>query len=882
MSTKDQQIVLSNAKRYVSPDLILKCFEAGRVTHVDKQMCGNGFTTAFASIKPPPGKTNILIEANKEVVLSKEKAYQNGTFAPNLNVVFRYQESKSIGVLFYDKDKHVDLIICVADSFLLLRNILLQYVEKIDKILIDEYHSIQQQSSYRTRLIDFISNFEEFTRNGVSVTTVSATPNLYASIDIVIKNKFQPEVLINQSRNQKKCLERIRESINQGHTTVVFSNNARFITHLKNPRNNANPHVLEARFHCGKTLLRKLVQFAKIKENDKANLIIVSSRGFDGFDILDDKCHIYFIENRKWPHETFFISNLYQSLNRARGGAEYIEYCRIENQSARTFLSQEEVLSFIQDSNYTVEQKHSTDKKKPFYKFHKYVIFKPPISENDQWQLIPNEYSIILEKEKQQYDCGLLSSPFKEFLANRKISVHQIEESPMEMRPSKFSNDFKVNMLKENVLYIDAHNLFGDDYKPKIEPRSWQSYAEVLQEYFMCKNYSNQYTPTQREQIALRILQSENELKQLLRKMYQLHKQAKELRFDKVESQNEWIEKNLHHVCKLIILFSQNKIKIPRFPVVNRDYNVITRFSNSAIGVLLDAFNLFCIEVDIKSCNPQILYLINDLGRLPEDFYGPNKINKRKVNISLNTLSYTPHSKTEKKHQKQNKKRGLQKLGFPERLVNWLLDKYFETKAKGQLAHDLAYHEQKIISEIKNLIRSIKSDACTGMIRKHDALLIIEPQFDIRHAIANYSYKGLNGLFSFKIIGSKFESLDAFFEQFTTNNQTENNPCDTQKLLYQNHDFYLNNTTTRHKSTTKENSWQEENNWIPIENFKPSNSRVYLFQCRVDYKLKNGSKVLFSKTHEIVANAQAAIKPPKVLEANLETSIKKIISFKHL
>ena len=64
--------VLSNSGTYVSEEIIRQCFEKGTIHHVNKEMCGNGFSTGFLSLTTEQkGKTDILICPNKSVVKDK-------------------------------------------------------------------------------------------------------------------------------------------------------------------------------------------------------------------------------------------------------------------------------------------------------------------------------------------------------------------------------------------------------------------------------------------------------------------------------------------------------------------------------------------------------------------------------------------------------------------------------------------------------------------------------------------------------------------------------------------------------------------------------------------------------------------------------------------
>ena len=47
----------------------------------------------------------------------------------------------------------------------------------------------------------------------------------------------------------------------------------------------------------------------------------------------------------------------------------------------------------------------------------------------------------------------------------------------------------------------------------------------------------------------------------------------------------------------------------------------------------------------------------------------------------------------------------LQKEGFDENIINWLIDNFFECKFRGDFSNYLAWHEKIIMKEVKKLIK---------------------------------------------------------------------------------------------------------------------------------------------------------------------------------
>jgi len=105
-------IILNNDNKYLSSELIEKCFEKGRTLFIDKVVTGNGFTTGFSYLQPAFGKVNVLIAPNKSVVKDKEVEHLNGKFAPSKKVAFVYEGSGLKGAA-----TDYDLVVLVSDSF---------------------------------------------------------------------------------------------------------------------------------------------------------------------------------------------------------------------------------------------------------------------------------------------------------------------------------------------------------------------------------------------------------------------------------------------------------------------------------------------------------------------------------------------------------------------------------------------------------------------------------------------------------------------------------------------------------------------------------------------------------------------------------------------
>ena len=152
-------------------------------------------------------------------------------------------------------------------------------------------------------------------------------------------------------------------------------------------------------------------------------------------------------------------------------------------------------------------------------------------------------------------------------------------------------------------------------------------------------------------------------------------------------------------------------------------------------------FNIPIAEVDVRTCNPRILYALCGM-ELPSDFYGENKKNKRKINVLLNSFAIGK--------QKHHIKRDLINYGFHPKVIKFLLDTFCndaKPKPKGALFNLCAYHEQKIIHDLqRQLIADNLGDAT--FIRRHDSVISFGDFKPYTLEKQDFEYLGVKGWFS--------------------------------------------------------------------------------------------------------------------------------------
>ena len=150
----------------------------------------------------------------------------------------------------------------------------------------------------------------------------------------------------------------------------------------------------------------------------------------------------------------------------------------------------------------------------------------------------------------------------------------------------------------------------------------------------------------------------------------------------------------------------------------------MTKIGMDEIHLIANYFNVKVTEIDIVSCFPRVLYAINGLP-LPNDFYGKDKVNKVKLNALLNQLKYNEDSNLEKKYQKRNLTNKLRGFNINERVVQYLINTFFEGNHRSDFYNKMAFYESMLIDE---LIPSFEDGLNEGLIRRHDSLLLFNNQ----------------------------------------------------------------------------------------------------------------------------------------------------------
>lgn len=739
-----KHITLINKDEFLSKELVNSCFESGKHNLVDKQITGNGFTTAFLETPPELDfQSNIIIAPNLQVILDKKRKYDNEV-NPKLRIGFIFGDEdsaqKSDRISFED----FDVLMFVSDSFIMRLDYLKSFEGFIGKILIDESHSVIIGAGYRKKLAKFTEKIIR-TFESKSIVSVTATPLLFQKPNIVIENQNILKRDIHITQNAKASLKRLKELLSKGENCIVATQNARLVKSL------STKGILNANFKTGKRFKQSLVELFNLEQNENSNLTIISSSGFEGWDVINGENNIFIFEDRSQEHETFFSANIIQIIGRSRRGTNKIEWVRNTHSKGRTEYPIQKVMDIFFSKRITNEKK-ITDKN---YWFMRY-FFDVSKNENISNGMLGIEFDLNkwnLYNEKQRTDNEGLRI-YNSFFEDRGFTLKYIDEGSSRITAKGILNSAKEKNILLNENYIREHKIY-DNYNLIIaEKESVKEYIKHFETYLRRKYWDKENKfdfYTKREHIACSILFDKDSIIKLEDNILDYYKNKKKqkakTKFEIQEAEEKYnaLRNNISSISmRLVMMFASDRILLPKKVRVWRDYNLLVEVSYGILEMMAKNFEVPIYEVDIRTCNPRILYALNGL-ELPEDFYGENKKNKRKINVLMNSLSIDKDSKTTISMQISNIKRSLKYYGFHEKVIEYLITNFCE-KPKGALFNLCAWHEKRIIGELQRLLIEENNEDST-FIRRHDSVIAFGDFNKQKLMKQNFSYLNVNGWF---------------------------------------------------------------------------------------------------------------------------------------
>ena len=752
---------------YLSKEIVLNCFKQKKHNFVDKVICGNGYTSGFLKILPTNNfQSNIIIVPNRQVVISKQNYYNKNTSFDKVKIGFIYGDDSADKINFKD----FDVLMFVVDSFLKSKDILITNAALIDKILIDEAHSFPIQSVYRNKLVGF-SKFVSFTFPDKAIVSVTATPMLFQEVDIKIKPKNVTMRDIHISQNQQNTLDRIKVKLKANKKVIIALQDARILKRLANDKN-----VLKASVKVGVTMFQKILENVILEYDTGSNLTIISSAGFEGFDVDNGINNIFIFEDRTTDYQTFYSQNIAQIIGRSRKGTDYIEWCRISNLSRTPLKSKDDMIKMSLSKKISFEKK-MTDKNYSFIPKFFDVNYNINFGLISDLKLNDEKYNL----QKELNDADLLGMRiYNDFFTDRGFRLKYLNDGTKRLNLKTPSHQKAFDTVKLNQGVIERFDLFTD-IQLNIYPKdTTKAYIREFEVFLRRKYWSGAKLPFEmldyeylhlskdihNEMKCYTIINDAAGLKDTVSCIIKQRVKGKKEKIDYRSNEykiweNDLTKNILDRYIRLNMAFSQPKFKIPNKIRNSRNYNLITEVSMPLIKAVGLEYGILTTEADIISCNPRIIYAYCGLD-LPSNFYGADKINKKSINKLLNTLSeeHPKQYKLNTADYKKNRLKDLRKYGFDEKVIDFLLTTFWN-KSKDALFNFCAHHEKEIINKLTNKLINISDDPSYKLryVRRHDSIIIIgntkplrkkgsqDLRHDIPRTIANFEYLGFSNWF---------------------------------------------------------------------------------------------------------------------------------------
>lgn len=748
-----------NGAKYLPKEIFLKCFKRGGLLHVDKTIAGSGMSHSFLTTSPKEGSINILIAPNRQVVLSKEEGYHSNKDAFLNNIQF-FCSGSGDTILH----KKTNIIVTTTDTCLKMFDEL--STRDKDMILIDEYHSTIQGSLYRSSLEGFLDKItREWLTDDTCITTVSATPLLFAKVDItLIPTSYYRRYDLICNDNYAEVIEEAKDYINNSEESVIiFTNSIKVISQFA--VKNGDKTELKADLKVGSKLLESICKRFEVGHNPK--FIIGSSQAFEGFDIEENNIQVYFFQDLdNDTEEGFNAGNIYQAINRTRNGYNSATYCKAPKKEVLGSI--EAVVSRVKESklkNYTYGSYSQLNKVANLTaedKFRFLRILQEKKTPSGVSYAI-NEDLLNLEKEKEvMINKGLFAPEYKGFIKNRNIQLIDTHSIPKSIslkntRNAPYYCYVNRDIILENKLNEKAFifNAPSDHYKDTftlnklISAFSSQYHGHLcFVNYMQYEDKDLIFSSGTQNILAEHI--SNGSLKAFLTHLKDSYTKSKqeELRSlrssptrlrelkDKIVRYEKTIQLN---AIKLMGALTNEEVILQENTVVNRDYNLLTKISMTDIVKIATFMGVTVQEYDIKSCAPRVIYASAGF-ELPSDFYGANKVNKDKINTLINLISNENNNgKYSKSQHKSNLKYSLRQAGFRYEVVEFLTTNFYD-KPKSAVFNYYTFHEAEICRRV-----NYKLFGGTGL-RRHDSLILFDSLFTGEDLDA-FRYKDTSGWF---------------------------------------------------------------------------------------------------------------------------------------
>ena len=287
----------------------------GEIKFIDKGITGCGGTTLAIESALKEEKKLILALPTVSSVISKKNQFSDSITAVYGN---------------YKLESSENIIVCTYDKLNLIIEKLGKGVKNYD-ILLDEYHTLTRDCSYREVCREIITKLDNF--NGV--TLMSATPDefiesavsdLYPSHNLVkVKYTFKRYnlfKLVNALGDTKEVLKKIiSDNLSENKRCYYMINDIKLINNLISELN-----LEKEKYHVLASISRKYeISISSIDEinSNLKPVNFLTAAGFEGVDILDNEGAIYTLVDLQKDTCIFDWQTIQQMHGRCRGSKEY-------------------------------------------------------------------------------------------------------------------------------------------------------------------------------------------------------------------------------------------------------------------------------------------------------------------------------------------------------------------------------------------------------------------------------------------------------------------------------------------------------------------------------------------------------------------------------
>tara|TARA_R110002012_G_C11663771_1_gene612462 strand:+ start:1128 stop:3353 length:2226 start_codon:yes stop_codon:yes gene_type:complete len=735
-----------NEGLYLPQELVYNQLRLHEITHINKTATGNGATYSWLNVIPRFDYVNIIIEPNVSAIKSKELEAQREGKTEARQFVY---EGNPIDL----KNKKTKHLVITSDGFVHNHKEIFK-AYNIHAILVDEFHQVVQSASYRGVMARMMAILEN-KKDKVLIGTITATPMLNAKIDVKIINELQEWRTIIKSHNLSSTIENINIKLQTGEHVMLFLNDAKLAAYIMSRCNRS-----DIQLKSGSAFRNTLFKTIQTTINETSNLQIISSNGYEGWDGYISNVFTFACYSNRYT--SMLVSNMVQCNGRPRKGVLYSEHCIYEakHTDSNPINHLREKAETLVNSKGRVTDKQKTNARFRFGNervsnrtLRPYIIFDnssqvPTLSVNEM--AIDKEEEIIATRYNTDEIVPYLEACKVRMVSNNKPYDNYF--NPQTLHTSTVVNNIVFNIENNNLTNKEIHDLLYSTRLIYLNEKE-----DYQREYNVAISVKNSLgLDYSKEAKALNLISS---------------KDFKSTIFDLFSKKKKDINKN--DVLEAAYKFSYQIIsKRQAFKIRgHRNYNPAVSLSTRIIEYISKGLDLRCVELDIKSAFPSIIFNQHGINEVPEDFYGVNGEKKVGANVLLNTL----HSEVDQYKRERTKKglpntkkdvdiqrnreinRNRKKLNklYPENITESLINEYtIGNYDKAKFFNNMSFVESRIIGTLWNRLEQENAEMDYFMTTKHDAILVMfEPKKERDIIIPSMvNYNGKNDWFRHKNI----------------------------------------------------------------------------------------------------------------------------------